>query len=757
MADDELLDEFEKEFKTYQGQKSRNVGGVERRVLENLAMYVGELPFFSGKTLRNKRPKTDESGNITEVNVVINLIQEDWEKVYGRITASTPQFEAFPDTRDADKMAKAEVVTSAIRAGDERLDEDYLKWQRWFWMAMGGVAFEHTPWRRNLQVSTVDKFTEDGDDLWVHHESGEELTTELRDQAIDEGRALTEHFKHATAVEEDGDYGAEIRGALTVFLPNSIKTIDDLQPGQSVQLADVRLLDWCKKTWPDADYSEIEGDDNVQILTTSISENVSFSSSSLKDLIPVIQGSPSDDDPDMVTVIERYEPVSELFPPKWSQEKGADTGPGFVVAPDPLAHGGRYSVFIPGQGVLRDGEIPYADGIPVQDFHWDVSAATFWNPDWCTKLRGLQKSISVLFSQIRQMSNARIFDPVCYDNTSLDVPKTDSPRFWPGAWQDGVPMAGRLNADQLPSWPAKQLDQMIALFHDLSGAKDLFQEKGFPGQIRGTGAVEKLHDTQDSVWGPKLRHYYKQMGKVYHRRMNRMKQFYPTSKVMRLTDPLGKVEVFEFKADDILRAGVDFYLGVEPSTILPETRRERWALMTEIMSGPLAGLYVDQRTGQPDWNAIATKVQSGSYKWREALIAQDVKFAQSVIMAIKEGRPAPPVMQFQNHAVFSEEIIGEINDDDFWKMLSQETQEALIQRLEQHQQIIAQNAEQAKQAQMDEETAATIRQAVQASTAKVQSEVTEGMLSQLREMAANDPEALRHLLSQQSEQPVTPQ
>ena len=774
--DDERLGDFEDEFKRYQKQKARGVGGVERRVLLNLAMFVGEQwTWYEQGAIKNKRPSIDpDTGAISEVSLVLNFIEDDWDKVYGRLTASTPEFEAFPDQPDPKKMAKAEVVTSSIRAGDERLDEDFLRAQRWFWMAMGGVAFEHTPWRQDLEVATVDKSSEDGQPLFVHIPTEEEMTPDLMEQAIEEKRALPEHFKRATEVELDGDYDAEILGPLTVFCPNSIKRLRELQPGQSVMLANVRVLDWVKKTWPDVDYEEMEitGDTDVSILSTRMSESVSFSNTSLHDLIPVIQGSMDEDDPDMVTLIERYEPVSEEFPPGWSQQPDAreraglldedgndnEKSMGLVVAEDNtdsgganFAHGGRYSVFIPGQGVVRDGEIPYADGIPVRDFHWSTSSTNFWGPDWITKLIGVQKSINTLASQMRMMGNARMYDPIL-TTEDAKIPDTSRPRFWVGGMEDGVKQAERLGADQLPQWPQKQLEYLVETLHSLAGGKDLFQEKGFPGQIRGTGAVQQLQDIQDSMWGPKLRHYYKQMGAVYHTRTNRMKQFYPVSKMLRLTDPLGKVEVLDFQADEILRAGVDFYITVDPSSILPETRRERFARMSELLQGPLSVLYLNEDTQRFNVQAIASDLQFGDYKGREAAMAQDQKFALGIITAMKEGKPVIPFNEVQNHPVFVDELKRTMNDDDYWLLLSPDTQQAIQARYGEHTQFMAQQMEQAQSAQNNEEMASAVNQAVQASMAKVQSEVTDAVLAQITDLAQNDPQRLMALLQQQGQE-----
>ena len=108
----------------------------------------------------------------------------------------------------------------------------------------------------------------------------------------------------------------------------------------------------------------------------------------------------------------------------------------------------------------------------------------------------------------------------------------------------------------------------------------------------------------------------------------------------------------------------------------------------------------------------------GDVSERESKITKDIKFAKSVIAALKEGRPAPPALPFQNHLVFIDELEMEMNDDDFFQLLSTETQTILVDRYNEHQEILASLQAQEQQAIIDEGTMDIIRQTVQSSVAK---------------------------------------
>jgi hypothetical protein len=743
VAEDKRLSNMEHELGVYSKQKSKS---VEPRVLNNLAMYVDEQwSYVENGTLRNKVPRRDEDGKIREVSLVLNMIAPRQQKIIGRLTASTPDWRAWPGSNKADHISKAEVATSLSKSFDMKLDEEALRGERWFWNMQAGVWFEHTPWRNNHSVDLVEKEDEAGRPIWEHLASGEEIPDAMYRQAIQSGEALVEHFEIATEIREIGDVAAEVRGPLNVFNPNSIRSIEHLAPGQSVMMSDIKLAAWVKKTWPNSQLDWMHGEEEFKIITTKVSnQGISFANTSLRELIPVVQGAVSNDDPDMVPVFERYEPPSPEFPKGWSMKGGAVTGPNFFPAPnEDLAGGGRYTVFIPGQGIVRDGEIPYKDGIPIVDGHWDSPASNFYNRDWATGLMGVQKSINTLASQIRTMANARVYDPILIDDDT-QPPNADMPKYWVGGMVDGMRQAERLGASSPDPGMQAQLLDLIRIFDDLSGAEDLLQNKKL-GQIRGTGAVQMLQDVMDSQWGPKIRSYYNSVSKVIHKRVNRAAQFYPTVRTLRFMRNTGKVEAFRFHAEDILRSGVDYTFSVSPSSMMPQSNRERFANMTEMLGGPLAGLYQTE-TGEADWHGIAAELQFGDIESRESMLASDVKFAKTVIADIKEGRGMIPVLPVQNHLIFVRELQKEMNDDDFFKVLSEPTQQALIERYQSHQEALANAAEAAKQETISEETIDLVRQAVQQSLAKLSNEMPTLVLGQIKNLAQNDPQAFQTLM-----------
>ena len=222
----------------------------------------------------------------------------------------------------------------------------------------------------------------------------------------------------------------------------------------------------------------------------------------------------------------------------------------------------------------------------------------------------------------------------------------------------------------------------------------------------------------------------------------RVKQFYPAVRTLRYADRQGKVETFEFHADEILRSGVDYMIAVEPSSILPETRRERFARVQEILSGPMAGLLADNRTGDVDWSRIARMVEWGDISERSSKLTKDVKFARTIIDAIKTGKQPPPVLPFQNHIVIIDEFEMEMNDDDFFQTLSPETQQAMFERYQGHQEQLAQLQQQQQQAVVDENTIDLVRQAVQQSLATFQGEMTKTLLEAGINPTAPDPAAV---------------
>jgi hypothetical protein len=67
----------------------------------------------------------------------------------GRLASTNYDYKARPDKKDPKALEEAEIVDRMIVALDEKLDQPSLTWEHLFWLLVGGVSFEHTPWVPN--------------------------------------------------------------------------------------------------------------------------------------------------------------------------------------------------------------------------------------------------------------------------------------------------------------------------------------------------------------------------------------------------------------------------------------------------------------------------------------------------------------------------------------------------------------------------------------------------------------------------------
>src|SRR3990167_3403254 len=124
---------------------------------------------------------------------------------------------------------------------------------------------------------------------------------------------------------------------------------------------------------------------------------------------------------------------------------------------------------------------------------------------------------------------------------------------------------------------------------------------------------------------------------------------------MHYTDRDQKDEVLVFHTEKILRGGTNFNITVERGALLPELRALRESRVTERLRGPLAVLYMDERTGRLDKSKIAADLQFGD-TGREARESQYRKLADEINKFLWEGKPVPPVQPFYDHAVMLDEL-----------------------------------------------------------------------------------------------------
>jgi hypothetical protein len=374
-------------------------------------------------------------------------------------------------------------------------------------------------------------------------------------------------------------------------------------------------------------------------------------------------------------------------------------------------------VFIPTKKILFDGDNPYEE-IPLTDFHFSPVTTTFWTKDYITDLIAPQKFINKRMSQLGEQANASIYDKILVGGSiaSKDI-KPDAPQVVEKAVNEaGVPMVQRLAGPQLPGWFLESANLVTKMFQQIAGGNDLFSESSFPGQLRGPSALPMLQEMLDSEWGPLYKHLGRRMARVKQLRLNRVKQFYEPQRTLHYVGKDQRDEVLVFHTEKILRAGTNFNVTVEQGTLAPELKAQREDRVLQRLSGPLAILYQDARTGKLDKSKIAQDLGMSDYG-REDKESQSRKFAQQIIEKLWVAGVVPPVMQFWDHEPMLDELEGEMMTTEFLSASTQ-VQQIFIDRWNQHSAFLQQRAQNQMQNIQNHVIQGALAQAVQSAAAQ---------------------------------------
>lgn len=699
MAELDTIDALTEDFERLKQQKVKASGGIESRVLTNLAFLYGEqYVSYANKQL------TVEARDENKLYLVFNLIEPRCSKLAGRLCSIDPPFKARPDRKEPKAFAKAEVVDRLTIALDQKLDEPSRMWERIFWLQVGGTCFEYSPWIPNSSIEPMPQFADNQELLFKHTMSDNIVPESVMTTMIEQGMPQ-EQFEIYETIEPVGEVGSEILGPLNVFIDQGVRSIADLSPDQMVYIAKIRTMGWIEENFD----TTVEPDKDFQIVSTRFQQNpgMSTNGTSLSDLIPVVQGTRGDDDPEMALVVEGYAPRSKRSPR------------------------GRYVAFVPKKKILYDGENPYGD-IPLVDFHWKPVTTSFWTPDYVTNLVAPQRFLNKRLSQLGENTNATIYSQLLLGGTlkAADVATDTNGIVEKGMAENGAPLVARLVAPPLPSYFMNSIEMVMKLFNDIAGGSDLFGEGSFPGQLRGPMAVPMLQEILDTEWGPFYNHLGERLSKVKQMRLNRVKQFYPASRTMHYTDRNQKDEVLLFHTEEILRSGVNFDVTCERGSLMPELRALRESRVSNRLAGPLAILYMDEQTGRLDKSKIAQDLQFGE-TGREARENQYRKLAGEINDMIWRGEQVPPVLPFYDHKAMMDEIEATMATTEFLKATPQ-VQQMFFQRWEGHRQFLMQQA-QAQQAMIQSHfVQSAVAQATQQAAAQAASYTVESSLDQIK-------------------------
>lgn len=698
-TEEQLLQELTEDFQRLKRQKARKTGGIEGRVLLNLG-FVDDEQNISHRNMGIYADPIEAN----RLCLVFNMIKPRLMKLLGRLASGDAEYKAQPDKKDPQSRAEAEVCDQLLKALDQRLREPSNAWERNWWMAVGGTAFVYTPWVPNATVEPVPVFDEAGGLTFVNKLTKQEVPEAALAQMGQTPGFVPEQWEVKEELQATGEVGCEVLGPLNVFIDQSVKAVEDLSPDQWVHIAKIRTMGWIKENFGE----EVEPDKDFQIVSTHFHQmGDSVGGTFLKDLIPLIQGSSDDTDPKMAVVIESFAPRSKDYP------------------------NGRYVCFVPGKKILHSDSNPYGD-IPLVDFHWRPVTTSFWTSDYVTSLIAPQRFLNKRMSQLGEQANATLYAKLLLGLgiVTSDI-KPDTPDPVEKAVSDtGVPLIQRMAPPEFPNWFMQSIDLTVKMFNDVAGGSDLFQENRFPGQLRGPMAVPMLQEILDTEWGPLYQHIADRNSRVKQQRLDRVRQFYPPLRTLHFVSKDQKDEVMEFHSD-LLRGSTNFNITIERGSILPELRALREARVIERLNGPLAILYMDERTGRLDKSKIAADLQFGDYG-REGQEAQFRKLGAEIVSLIWKGTPnIPPVLPFYDHAVMMDELQSAMATTEYLHA-SPAMQKMFVDRWEAHRMFLMQEAQAQAQMMQQGNIDSAVAQATQQAAAQAAAMAVEEAMQQSR-------------------------
>lgn len=607
------VDKWTKDWRRLRHQKHRARGGVEGSMLLDYLLYEGEhqsVQVQNAILTRAFRHERDKN----KLRLVINLARRLADRKIGRLWSIAHEFRATPNTRDPLAYDKADVIgEQLIPALDQKLQQNTLRWSIYKWLTICGVAFEHVDWKDGVSQDVMPKYDETGNMLWRDTLLNVEVPEAMVKQLLATGRVQSERFEPATEVQAVGDVGGDIYDPFRVFVDASVTQMKFLGPDQRVYLADIRSREWIESQFGGEVAAKLRPSKDLSIIETHLLDRgLPVSGVNLKDLLPLVQGSQDKDDPEMFIVLTMYQPQSEQNPE------------------------GIRAFFVPGQLALDKSGMPYPE-VPIIDYHWSAPGATMWTTGFLRDMQALSKFINKRFSQLGEAANAQIYEMLLLggDLKAKDIP-TDFPGVVEGGIdENGVELVKTVPRGSLPGFFPDSIRLSMETM-DALGSSDLMSQRKFPGQLRGPLAIPMLQELLDSEDGPRFSHLGDQFAIEKQMRVNRVKQFYEPVRTLNYTGSDLRQEVLELHTDDLLRAGVDFTITVDPGSLMPELSSMREARVRERLQWA-PGLYTSDRTGTIDWSMVADDLKYND-KQREGVKSMSRKLARQFIRWARQGK-----------------------------------------------------------------------------------------------------------------------
>ena len=731
-VENKIVADYCDDWNRLRNQKARSFGGVEARVLTSLCMYYGEH-FVQQKGFQMVgRTMTDDDKN--KLWLVFNMLARSVDRKIGRLWSIDHSFRATPNTLNPAAWDQAEVVTKLIKSLNRKVKEGQKQWNRLFWLLIGGVVIEHTPWQMEVASEALPEYGEDGAmvfvDNWAKPPAPQEVPEAFVLAEIAKG-IPPERFTPKETVQLVGEVGSQIFNPLNFFIDASVLRIADLAGDQACYLAEIKTKGWVEENFGSEKANQIAGSGDLNIIKTALNQNNApvVANMNLQDLVPAIQGSRTLGDPDMTIVLTRYQPRSTKNP------------------------SGKQCIFTPEGVLLDESDIAEYEGIPLTDIHWRPNATSFWTPDFLTNMIPAQKFLNKRMSQLGESANAQVYELILL---AEGMKRQEIPTDMHGIVEDAIDESGNpkvmtMPRSNLPSFFTQSIS-LVTEFIDTLGSSDLLSQRKFPGQLRGPLAIPMLQELLDSEDGPFYTHLGEQLADIHQQRVNRVKTFYEPIRTLHYVGNNNKNETLVFHTSNVLRRGWDYSIDIEPSSLLPEISSMREARVRERLESPMAALYMNRRTGRIDISKIADDLKFGDTE-REGRESQYRKLARQFIGALWQGEQLDPnlPMPFYDHDVMMDEFEAAMATTE-WLEASQPVKQGFVDFYNKCQQFLQKLHDSQSNVMENKMLQNAVAMATQQAAAKAAATATDAALTQVgSQQQANDQqpivEQLRELMN----------
>jgi hypothetical protein len=703
-----LVSGYVDDWRRLQNQKARQFGGVEARVLTSLAMYYGEHFVQQQGFSIVGRPMTDDDKN--KLWLVFNMLARAVDRKIGRLWSIDHQFRATPNTLNPVAWDQADIVTKLIKALNRKVKEGSQQWDRLWWLLLGGVVIEHTPWSLEVAEEALPEYDEaTGEMIWIDHWNNDQpVSYTMVQDAVSKG-APPERFEPKETVKLVGEVGSEIVSPLNFFIDASVTRVRKLEADQACYVAWVKSKGWIEDNFGSEKAAQVAGSGDLNIVKTTLMQNNApvVANMNLQDLIPAIQGSRKVGDPEMAIVLTRYLPRSTKNPK------------------------GKRCIFTPEGVLLDETDIAEYEGIPCTDIHWRPSATSFWSQDFLTNMIPAQKFLNKRMSQLGESANAQVYEMILL---GAGLKREKIPTDYHGVVEDAIDEQGNpqvqvMQRGNLPGFFNESI-KIVVEFIETLGSSDLLGQRKFPGQIRGPLAIPMLQELLDSEDGPFYTHLGEQLAEIHQQRVNRVKVFYEPIRTLHYVGNNNKNETLVFHTSNVLRQGWDYNIDIEPSSLLPEISSMREArVMERLQAMPM--LYMNRRTGKIDVSKIASDLKYNDTE-REDRESQYRKLARQFIGALWQGKQLDPnlPMPFYDHDVMMDEFESSMCTTE-WLEASQEVKQGFVDFYNKCQAFLQKLHDQQQSVMDNKMLQNAVAMATQQAAAKAAATATDAALSQV--------------------------